>query len=98
MRRTPPRTVVSDWRPEFQRLRYPFYLTLAEQIEAGIRSGLIQAGESLPSRRQIADDLGIHENTVSAALKIVSRYGLIRWAGRRGTVVVHMNTTRQGSQ
>lgn len=83
--------VVSDWRPEFKRLRYPIYLSLAEQIEVAIRSGQIRAGESLASHRQLADELGIHANTVSAAMKVVSRCGLIRWAGRCGTVVIELH-------
>ena len=98
MRQTSPRTVVSDWRPEFKQLRYPFYLTLAEQIETAIRSDLVRAGEKLPTQIQIADHLGIHESTVSAAMKVVSQSGLIRWAGRRGTVVIDPDTALLGKQ
>lgn len=98
MRQTFPRTNLSDWRPEFKQLRYPLYLSLAKQIETAIRSGLVRPGERLPTQEQIANDLGIHQNTVSAAMKVVSQRGLIRWAGRRGTVVIDPDTTSQDNQ
>ena len=38
----------------------PIYIQLKEQIIEGIALGLLKEGESLPSVRQMAEDIGIN--------------------------------------
>ncbi|MEM5373407.1 GntR family transcriptional regulator [Paraburkholderia azotifigens] len=77
------------WRPDFARIRGVVYLSIADQIESAIRSGLFEPGDTLPPQRALADDLGFHLNTINAAFREVARRGLVRGrAGRRGTVVL----------
>ena len=45
----------------------PRYLQIADQIEAGIRSGTLKPGDKLPPQRRLAARLGIDFTTVSRA-------------------------------
>ena len=45
------------WKPEKEKLKPPYYKSLAEDLEGKIRSGLLQAGTKLPPQREIADYL-----------------------------------------
>src|SRR6059036_299625 len=47
----------------------PLYLQLIEQVKHAIETGAIQAGEQLPSVRQMAEDLLINPNTVARAYR-----------------------------
>ena len=64
---------------------------IVEQIHAAIRhaiaAGEIQPGQSLPTVRQLADDLGINLNTVARAYRLVEGDGLVNSIRGRGTVV-----------
>jgi GntR family transcriptional regulator len=55
----------------------PLYLQLIEQIKHAIETGAIQAGEQLPSVRQMAEDLLINPNTVARAYRDLEREGII---------------------
>ena len=48
-----------------QRSEIPLYLQLRNQIVTGIGKGALKPGESLPTVRQLATDLGINSMTVS---------------------------------
>lgn len=50
----------------------PIYTQLKQQIIQGIAHGSLKEGESLPSVRQMAEDIGINLHTVNKA------YGLLR--------------------
>lgn len=50
----------------------PIYIQLKQQIIEGIADGSLKEGESLPSVRQMAEDIGINLHTVNKA------YGLLR--------------------
>jgi DNA-binding transcriptional regulator YhcF (GntR family) len=62
-----------------------------EQVRLGvaerIRSGELPPGTRLPSVRSLAEDLGLAANTVARAYKELEAAGLVRTAGRNGTVV-----------
>jgi DNA-binding transcriptional regulator YhcF (GntR family) len=66
-------------------------IPIVEQIHAEIRhaiaAGEIQPGQSLPTVRQLADDLGINLNTVARAYRLVEGDGLVSSIRGRGTVV-----------
>ncbi|MGA9938045.1 MAG: GntR family transcriptional regulator [Candidatus Acidiferrales bacterium] len=67
-----------------------------EQIVSGIRallvSGAFDAGQQLPTVRQLAVDLGVHHNTVAEAYRVLADEGWLDLRRGRGAVVVE----RQG--
>ncbi len=46
----------------------PHYLRIARAIRDALAGGLARPGEKLPSTRALAEELGVHRNTVVAAL------------------------------
>lgn len=60
---------------------------ISGSVEAGIRSGQLGPGESLPPVRRLADHLGVSPTTVAAAYRDLQIRGLVTAAGRRGTRV-----------
>jgi GntR family transcriptional regulator len=50
---------------------------LIEQVKHAIETGAIQAGEQLPSVRQMAEDLVINPNTVARAYREMEHEGII---------------------
>ncbi|WP_072445465.1 MULTISPECIES: GntR family transcriptional regulator [Burkholderia] len=80
------------WRPDFARIDKHVAISIADQIEEAIRSGLFQPGDRIPTQQSIADSLGFHLNTVYAAFREVARRGLTRGFARRGTFVIDRRT------
>lgn len=63
----------------------PVYLQLIEQIQVGIISGQYNAGDKLPSVRDLAADAAVNPNTMQKALSELERTGLVyanRTSGR----------------
>jgi DNA-binding transcriptional regulator YhcF (GntR family) len=64
---------------------------LGEQIRAEIRDAIargdVRPGESLPTVRQLAADLGINLNTVARAYRQLETEGLLTTIRGRGTIV-----------
>jgi DNA-binding transcriptional MocR family regulator len=58
---------------------------LVEQIETGVATGALAAGERLPSVRRLADDVGLSPATVASALAELRRRGVVLSEPRRGT-------------
>lgn len=75
------------WRPEKQQLKRPIYLSLAEQLEEDIKSGLLAPGTKLPPQRELADFLDINFTTITRAYGICERKGLIYAITGSGTFV-----------
>ena len=65
----------------------PVYLQLEQQIKQAIASGLLRAGEELPSTRRTAAELRINPNTVARAFQNLEREGVIRTVPGGGTFV-----------
>jgi GntR family transcriptional regulator len=65
----------------------PVYEQIVRQIQDGVATGELEAGEPLPTVRQLADDLQLNRNTVARAYKQLEDRGVILTAGRRGTFV-----------
>lgn len=55
----------------------PLYLQLIEQVKHAIETGVLRAGDQLPSVRQIAEELLINPNTVARAYRELEHEGII---------------------
>lgn len=55
----------------------PIYLQLIEQVKHAIETGVVRAGEQLPSVRQIAEGLLINPNTVARAYRELEHEGIL---------------------
>lgn len=72
------------------------YMQLRNQIVIGIAQDKIKAGESLPSVRQLADELGVNMHTVNKAYALLKNDGYLTLDRRKGAVVcVSMDTKPQ---
>jgi GntR family transcriptional regulator len=65
----------------------PQFEQLIEQIKAAVTSGVLKAGDALPSIRQLANDLELNSKTVAKAYKLLERDAVIETKGYRGTYV-----------
>lgn len=65
----------------------PLFTQLIEQVKNGVANGMLQPGDSIPSIRRLAQDLGINPNTVSKAYKLLERDNIIVGKGYRGTFI-----------
>ena len=65
----------------------PIYQQLRDQIVVAVASGALVPGDSLPTTRQLAADLGINMHTVNKAYDQLRREGLITLGRRTGAVV-----------
>jgi GntR family transcriptional regulator len=67
----------------------PFYRQIVEQVKFAIGRGALEAGERLPTVRQMAVDLSINPNTVVRAYRQMEIEGLIVTQQGSGTFVGH---------
>ncbi len=65
----------------------PIYLQIIEQIKRSIALGVLQAGEQLPTVKQLAVDLTVNPNTVARAYRELERDAVIETAPGRGSFV-----------
>ena len=63
------------------------YMQLRNQIIMGIAMSVLHEGDTLPSVRQLADEIGINMHTVNKAYNILKQEGYLRVDHRKGTVV-----------
>lgn len=63
------------------------YMQLRNQIILGIATNRLTEGESLPSVRQLADEIGINMHTVNKAYSLLKQEGFLKLDRRRGAVV-----------
>lgn len=63
------------------------YIQLCNQIIMGIATDLLHEGETLPSVRQLAAEIGINMHTVNKAYAVLRQEGFLRLDRRRGAVV-----------
>ena len=64
-----------------------FYVHLYHQIIIGIATSRLQEGDTLPSVRQLADEVGINMHTVNKAYSLLKQEGYIRLDRRYGAVI-----------
>lgn len=65
----------------------PIYVQLRNQIVMGIGRGELKLGESLPTVRQLAQDIGVNTITVNKAYQILKTEGYIKIDRRHGAIV-----------
>ena len=63
------------------------YMQLRNQIILGIACSDIKDGDSLPSVRQLAENIGINMHTVNKAYAVLREEGFIRLDRRRGAII-----------
>ena len=63
------------------------YIQLINQIIIGISTDQIREGDTLPSVRQLADNVGINMHTVNKAYSVLKQEGFLRVDRRRGAVI-----------
>ena len=63
------------------------YIQLRNQIILGLATSRIQEGDTLPSVRQLADNIGINMHTVNKAYAVLKQEGYIKLDRRRGAVI-----------
>ncbi len=69
------------------RREVPVYQQVIDQIEAHVRAGDLEPGERLPTIRALAQQLGVHRDTISQAYEALARAGLIESTVGRGSFV-----------
>ena len=65
----------------------PIYVQLRNEIVMGIGRGELKRGESIPTVRQMAADIGVNTMTVNKAYKILKDEGYIEIDRRHGAKV-----------
>lgn len=63
------------------------YLQVRNQIILGIATAQYREGDSLPSVRQLAEDIGINMHTVNKAYTVLKQEGYVKVDRRRGAVI-----------
>lgn len=69
------------------RSEIPIYQQLSEQIIMGIATGELALGESLPTVRQLADELGVNTMTISKSYNQLKEAGYLITDRRKGSIV-----------
>jgi GntR family transcriptional regulator len=75
--------------------REPVYIQLKQQLKDNILHNILEPGEKLPTEREMAEELKISRNTVSAAYKELEREGFILSTQGKGTYVIFKDSRIQ---
>lgn len=70
----------------------PIYVQLKKQMILGLAKGELSQGESLPSVRQMAEDIGINMHTVNKTYNELKAEGFISIDRRKGAIVNSTST------
>jgi GntR family transcriptional regulator len=73
----------------------PLYAQIVGQVRAAVASGVLGAGDPLPSVRQLAAELRINPNTVVQAYRELEREGLTIPQRGHGTYVAELPEGRR---
>ncbi len=65
----------------------PIYAQIVGQVKHAIASGLLQAGDALPSLREVAAQLRVNPLTVAKAYRELEANGIVVFERGRGTFV-----------
>ena len=67
--------------------RVPLFLQIARAVADAVRAGRLRPGQPVPGTRALARSLGVHRNTVLAAVRELQAEGWLTTAPARGTFV-----------
>ena len=68
--------------------KVPIYVQIVDQVKALVETGVLAAGEQLPTVRALASELRINFNTVARAYRILHEEAVISTQQGRGTYVL----------
>ncbi len=77
-------------------LEIPIYQQIRDQIVMGISDGRLQPGETLPTVRALAAEIGINSMTVNKAYQLLKLEGYIITDRRNGARVAQRFQEREG--
>lgn len=72
--------------------------SIRRAIEQAILDDRLKPGESLPTVRSLAADLGVNKNTVVVAYRQLQMTGLVVSDGRRGSIVANQSSSGPSSE
>jgi GntR family transcriptional regulator len=70
------------------RSNVPPYLQLVDQVRQALRMGVLEAGDQLPTVRDVAGSIAINPNTVLKAYRELEHEGLVEGRPGLGTFVI----------
>lgn len=76
----------------------PVYRQIIDQVRAGMASGTLNAGDQLPTVRQLAVDLAINPNTVLRAYRELELGGLLETQQGTGTFITQKKVRRDEAE
>jgi GntR family transcriptional regulator len=66
----------------------PPYLQLVQQVRQALRMGVLEAGDQLPTVREVVAEVAVNPNTVLKAYRELEREGLVEARAGLGTFVL----------
>ncbi|MFZ0957065.1 MAG: GntR family transcriptional regulator [Candidatus Sulfotelmatobacter sp.] len=76
----------------------PVYRQLIDQVRGGVASGSLNAGDQLPTVRQLAVDLAINPNTVLRAYRELELGGMLETHQGTGTFVAKKKPEKNNAE
>src|SRR6266704_5231663 len=76
----------------------PVYRQIIDQVQGGIASGTLVAGDQLPTVRQLAVDLAINPNTVMRAYRELELGGLLETQQGTGTFIANKKLEKNSAE
>ena len=76
----------------------PVYRQIIDQVQGGIASGALAAGDQLPTVRQVAVDLAINPNTVLRAYRELEIRGVLETQQGTGTFIAQKKMERDEAE
>jgi GntR family transcriptional regulator len=74
----------------------PIYTQLTHQIIKGIAKGMLKPGDTLPSVRAFAADLGVNMHTVNKSYHELEKKGIIQIVPKSGAVILSPQKIMEG--
>jgi GntR family transcriptional regulator len=76
----------------------PVYRQLVDQVRSGMAAGRLNAGDQLPTVRQLAVDLAINPNTVMRAYRELELGGLLETHQGTGTFIANKKLQKNSAE
>ena len=76
----------------------PIYRQIGEQVRQAVASGVLRAGDRLPSVRDLALELAVNPNTIAKAYQELERDGVIETPRGKGSYVAEPTQTATAAE